>query len=250
MTEKEPLIIYWAPASLIDDPTVAWLNMYGSTIYPDPKNLHSTLMKEKNPQRGPTTFISCPAALNTFKKTFVFYNSKPCKYEYDLTDIENPVVKPEGENYLNYAIRRPPALVDKPTMELQLRWIFFCEESIDMEITPPMFHQPKYTKYGTCIPGRYDIGSWYRPFVFEIQMWEPKGTFVLEKDEPIFYASFYTDRPIILKRYNYTKELEAISQHLILSTSGDPTFENRYNMFNNTSQRELISKRIKDNLFE
>jgi hypothetical protein len=247
---KEPLVIYWTPGAIIDKfENGNWNTMYGSTIYPDPKNLHATLMKEKNPDRGPTTFISCPAALNTFRKTFAFYNSKACQYDYDLTNMEKPRIDPKGEDYLNYAVRRPPALIDKPTIEFQLRWIFFSEESLDIDITPPMFSQPKYTKYGTCVPGQYNIGQWYRPFVFEVQMWEPRGTFILEKDEPLFYATFFTDRPIVLKRYVYTEKLDSISKHLIASTTNEP-LDDRYDLFNNTSQRELILKNIKENLLE
>jgi len=244
---KEPLVIYWTPGAFVDRGEEDWHNMYGSTVYPDPKNLHSSLMKEKNPERGPTTFISCPAALNTFRKTFVFYNNKACTYQYDLKNLEKPVFKPEGEDYLNYAIRRPPALIDKPTVEFQLRWIFFSEESVEIDITPPMFSPPKYTRYGTCVPGQYDIGRWYRPFVFEIQLWEPEGVFTLEKDEPLFYATFFTDRPIILKRYIYTEEMNTIAKKLIASSLKKP-LQDRYDLFTSTSQRELILKKIKENL--
>lgn len=250
MENKEPLVVYWAPAVFVDNPEIDWANMFGSLIYPDPKGLHPSIMEDKNPQRGPTTFISCPAALNTFKKTFVFYNSMESRYKYDLTNMGKPIIEPEGEKYLNYAVRRPPATIGRPTVEFQLRWIFFCEESINMEISPPMFHQPKYTRYGTCVPGQYDIGSWYRPFIFEVQMWQMAGEFILEADEPLFYASFSTDRPVVLKRYKYTEELNTVSKHLILSHTNEISLEKRYDLFNKTSQRELILKHIKDNLFD
>jgi len=249
-SKEGPLIIYWTPGAVEDASAEDWNNTHGHLIYSDPKSLQADLMEEKNPQRGPTTFLSCPAAKKTFKKTFVFYNAMSCSYTYDLTDRSDSKFIPEQERHLNFAVRRAPALMDKPTVDMQLRWLFFSEESINTEITPPMFHRPKYLNYATPVPGEYDIGSWFRPFNFELQLWEPKGRLVFEDNEPIFYITFNTDRDIILKRFVYTNTLSVITRNLINSHHNEPSLEKRYELFNKTSSREIVLKEIKKNLLE
>jgi hypothetical protein len=249
MKEKDSeLTVYWAPAFNPDDQKDPWLRAHGSLVYPDPKSLHSDLMSEKNPDRGPSTFLSCAAAVSSFNRTAVFYNSIDCTYDYDLSDVDNPKVDPKDERYLNFFIRRPPALLDKPTVEFQLRYSFFCEEPLEMSITPPMFHKPRYTRYATAVPGQFNIGKWFRPFVFEIQLWEPKGTLSFEAGEPLFYAKFDTDRKIKMQRFVYTKQLEMYSATSVNFYKNEKSLDKRYDLFESTSMRELVLKEVKNNL--
>jgi hypothetical protein len=93
MAEQDDfLTVYWAPAIVTNtDPSKRpeWDAMYGQILYPNLRTLQSDVMGEKNPQRGPTTYLSCPAATTTFRKTAVVYNGMNSSYKYDLTDIHN-----------------------------------------------------------------------------------------------------------------------------------------------------------------
>ena len=116
-----------------------------------------------------------------------------------------------------------------------------------MLITPPFFHEPKYTKYATCVPGIVDISSWFRPFSMEIQLWNMTGEVNIEEDEPLFYANFQTDKPIKLKRFTMNEKLYGYSAHC----SQAPNWQgkhlpilNRYRVFKNSRMSELILKEI------
>jgi hypothetical protein len=250
MKDEKDLVIYWAPAIGSSNESDKWLKAHGNLVYPDPKSLHSDLMSEKNPDRGPSTYLSCAAAVSSFNRTAVFYNSIDCSYEYNLKDLENPIIDPKDIRYLNFALRRPPALLDRPTVEFQLRYMFFCEESVEMSITPPMFHRPRYTKYATAVPGQFDIGRWFRPFVFEIQLWEAEGEIIFEAGEPLFYAKFSTDRNIKMQRFVSTEQLESYSATSVNFYKNEKSLPKRYDLFESTSMRELVLKEIKNNLVE
>ncbi len=205
-------------------------------------------MKEKNPSRGPISYLSCPAATQSFSKTAVFFNSMDCTYDYDFTDYDNLHMQAKEKSFLNFAVRRPPTLIDKPTVELQLHYIFFSEEPLNMDITPPMFHRPRYTNYATPVPGSFDIGRWFRSFILEIQLWEAKGKLILEAGEPLFYASFSTDKKVKLQRFVYTEVLAQHANACVNFFKNEPSLEKRYDLFENTSMREQVLKEIKDNL--
>ena len=249
MAASDEVNVYWAPAislsGMTDEP---WVTAGGQFPYSDPKSLHSELMKEKNPNRGPSTFLSCPAAVSTFSRTVVFNNNRSCSYDYDLTDEQNLMITPKDERYLNCTVRRPPALNGKPTVEFQLRWIFFSEEPLIMSTTPPMFHQPKYTKYATAIPGQYDIGRWFRPFIFEIQTWEPKGHIKFEDNEPLFYATFNTDKKVNLRRFVYSDKLLEYASQCTTYYTNEKSMDKRYNLFESASMQHLVLQEIKKNL--
>jgi hypothetical protein len=247
MTEGNEVNVYWAPAISMNSEE-PWMAAGGELLYQTPKSLHSELMNEKNPSRGPTTFLSCPAAVSTFSRTVVFKNNRACSYEYDLSDLQNLKLTPKGERYLNGTVRRPPALNKKPTIELQLRWIFFSEEPLNMSITPPMFHPPKYTRYATAVPGQYDIGRWFRPFIFEVQTWEPKGNLSFESDEPLFYAKFDTDKKVNLKRFVFTPKLFEYSTQCTSYYVNEKSMDKRYELFESANMGELVLQEIKNNL--
>lgn len=245
MSNKAEQVVYWAPAYVVQDD---WRSAHGGLVYPDPKNLHSVLMKEKNKDRGPISFLSCPAATTTFANTAVFFNSMDCSYKYDLSGNVEPFITPNEASYLNCAVKRNPTLVNKPTIEFQLYYVFFSETPLTMRITPPMFHQPKYTKYATAVPGQFDIGRWFRPFVFEVQMWEPKGELVFESQEPLFYASFDTTNTVKLQKFSYTPELSKQAGSCVNFYKNEMSLDKRYELFDQSSLREQILRDIKNNL--
>lgn len=96
---------------------------------------------------------------------------------------------------------------------------FFADDSLDVSFTPPYFHKPQYLQSGSIIPGEFNVGKWFRPYICEIQMWEEKGNFSLNAGEPLFYAEFKTDRPINFYRFNYSDSLVKYQTANIRSSS-------------------------------
>jgi hypothetical protein len=146
------------------------------------------------------------------KNTYFFKNSVNTKYKYDF-NTTLPSIKPTTKNFVNVDIIKDPAISSYPLVAMSLFYIFFSDEPLIANFSPPTFHKPEYTKYGTCIPGEFDIGQWFRPFAMEIQLWEKDGTIEFKDGEPLFYVKFNTNKQINLKRFVFTEQLSKYSNH-------------------------------------
>jgi len=245
MAKLPPLVVYWAP--VISSSEDGEWNM----LYPEPTRLWESIMKDKNPARGSTTYTSCPAAVHQFKNTFVFKNALESIYSYDFTQPGAEYMQPTSSTYLSCELTRPPAVLTGPTIDFKLKYVFFAEEPVTATFTPPIFSKPKYFQYASVVPGKMDIGSWFRPYTLEMQLWDSKGTLTLEDDEPLFYIDVNTDREVTLKRFKMTSNLIAIIDHCTKSTDwmgrGTPLVE-RYRKFRASRTNDLVLQEIKNNL--
>ena len=239
---KDPVIIYWAPA--VPPSYGNW-----SLLYHEPENLYNSLMDIKNPNRGLNNYLLCPAAAGTFKKTVVVRFPHDASYRYDFTNNKNEM-SATSKQYINFNVKRAPTINVGPTVEFSMAYSFFCEEEIYARFTPPMFHPPKHTKYATVIPGQFNIGSWFRPYPIEMQFWGNSGEVIFEEDEPLFYVEFETDRPIVLKRFIFTEELNSLQSHCIKYYSREYKLSRRYDRFKKSGMNKLVAHEIKKNLVE
>ena len=245
---KDTVNVYWSPHPSHELGSGEW-NM----IYPNPKTLFNELKELRVTNReNQNTFFVCPATNDKFKRTFVFRSGMGGKYEYDFTG-DNQIINPLTEEFLGCSVRRQPITEIGPLIEFYYSWNFFSEEPLDAVFSAPTFHQPKYFKYMAPVPGEFDIGQWYRPYNFEVQVWGKKGKMELEYNEPLIYVEFRTNKKINLIRYRNTAELSAISSH----NSKSPTYwgkhlglRERYNRFKASSMREIVLKEIKKNIVE
>jgi len=245
--DKAPLVIYWSPHSSGEIPIIGEWNM----MYPEPTNVFSDLMKVKNLEAKDNSFMSCPAATGRLKNMFVFKNGMNSEYEFDNTDPKNRWIRLISENGISVRYTRQSAWSNGASLDFSMQHIFFSEEPVDAVFSPPFMHQAEYIKYGTCIPGTYDISKWFRPFVFEIQTWKSSGKFILPEGDPLFYIEAFTDRKIILKRFVMNKTLHDYAQACVKAKneygSHLPLVEN-YRRFTSSRMNELILKEIKANL--
>jgi len=185
------------------------------------------------------------------KKTFVFRNSLSSSYHYDFTDKENPVVIPTSKNYLDAKILRSSAFKEGGSIVLGLRYIFFSEEPVLGYISPPMMHEPKYTKSATAIPGAFDISKWFRPFVMEVQTWKTQGDIFIEEDEPLFYFEAATEREVVLKRFEVNDKLMRYLDGCVQAPAKFGRYlplRDRYKKFTESRMNDLVLKEIKNNI--
>ena len=237
------MVIYWAP---VFDPTNGsdW-NM----LYPEPDNLLTDLIKNKEELSARDSFFSCPAVTGRLKNSFIFRNNLKTKFAYDFTDKNNPVVEHiEGVSSIYF---KPSALIGGSNVMLKMHWIFFAEESVDLLTNSTMFHKTDFSQHGFLVPGRYDPSKWFRPVTCEIQIWDSKGQITIEEGDPLFYIEAITDRKVILKRFRFTENLK---RHMESCTSAPFTFgfswplQERYEKFTKTKTDKLVLAEIKNNL--
>jgi len=239
---KNKINVFWWPA------VTGW-----DMFYSNPENLLDSMFKLKNPNSGKRSMFECPAFSNKMKKTFVFTCPIDLEYRYDFSDENNPYIVPVNENkpYLNLRIHRKPTIKDRPLFELSLYFSFFSEEPLIASFTPPYFTKPKYMINGSVAPGSFDIGKWLRPYPLEMTLWEPSGVIKFEKDEPLFYVEFLTDKDILLNRVKPTEQLIDYGQQgsnaSIFMEPRVPLLK-RYDTFKKTEMKKLILKEIYKNI--
>lgn len=243
---KKPINVYWSPYFEGNAP------MDWSFLYPKPETLFSELLKNKSMESKKGSMFSCPAFYGKFKKTLVFRNSIESSYFFDA-EGENKIVEHKSDICIEAGITKPKSLDFGPIIEFAIMNLLFADEPLEINMTAPFFHEPKYTKFGSIVTGEYDIGQWFRPLSLEIQMWKNKGELYFEKDEPLFYVELKTKRPVLLHRFN-------LSEKIVSYSKANAYFRNffgpntplidRYTKFNQVGYREKILTEIKKNLID
>jgi len=210
------------------------------------KSLQKNIKKESKNEKG-LQYLLCPAFTDKAKNTFVFKFPLSCSYEYKNENVLNVT----SDIYLDAVIDRPQCINDGPIISLALGNIFFAEESVNASFTSPYFSKSKYTQYGSIMPGNFDIGQWFRPFIAEFQMWSPEGDFRLEENEPLYYVEFNTNKKINFIQFEMSELLYQYSGSMVVSTGlfgKRQSLSTRYNRFKNANMREKILKEIKNNI--
>jgi hypothetical protein len=234
---KDSINVYWSENYDINSPN--W-----SFLYQKPTSLFSDLNKIK--EKISDNFLTCPAVSNKFKKTLVFRNSLTSSYVYDSESIT-----PTSSNHLSVVKGRDSSLNFGPIYRFANSICMFSEEPLSTFFTPPYFHKPEHTQYGSCIPGEFDIGQWYRPYHFEVQMWDSSGEFKITENEPLYYVNFQTDKQINLYRFNNSQLLTNYYEACVGSTSlfgRGQSLISRYDRFKRVGLKEKILTEIKKNL--
>jgi hypothetical protein len=239
---KKPITVYWGT-----------FNENWSLLYLKPKSLFQEMNESKVDNTPNPNILMCPAFNGVYKNVLVFRSGQDCHYRYDFKGDKESV---EIIDPLSYKIGpqvRKKAFEFGPSIELEHRTFLFADEPLVASFTPPYFHKPAYTNYGAAIPGKFDIGQWFRPYNFEIQTWQNSGDIIIKENEPLFYVEFLTDRPIILKRFNLNTRLEqylssCLTSNLIMGQRR--SLLSRYERFKNTGLREKVLTEIKNNLVE
>jgi hypothetical protein len=243
---KKPINLYWSPAFVLER------GQDFNFCYPKPKTLFSELIQQKNKIISPTSasYLQCPAVTPKFKKTLVIKNNVNSSYKYAHIG-EHMAITPDNENCLGVEFIRDSSVNFGPTINFSVQYLFFADESLLMQVSPPMFHEPKYTRYGSVMPGEFNIGKWFRPVNFEVQTWNNQGEFHLEQGEPIMYLEFKTDRPILLHRFNLNERLMAyqnMPQGAQAIFGKFQSLTDKYDNFINFGYKDRILTEIKNSL--
>jgi hypothetical protein len=108
-------------------------------------------------------------------------------------------------------------------------------------------------KYGASMFGEFDIGQWFRPINWELQMWEKEGILSFEEGEPAFYLEFKTDKKLVFKKVKLTEEIRNVSAECGTSPKYFGKFlplEKRYKRFREAGMRERLLSELRANVIE
>lgn len=244
---NDKVTVYWAPMA---ETTAGELQDY-SIAYSDPKLVYNELKKDISPltAKSRENLLLCPALKDMFRNTYSFSSTAQANYEI-LAEQE---ARSRKEHGIPIKEMRAASITGRAHLGLHLEWIFFSEESLELEITPPYFSDAPHMKDAVIVPGKFDIGSWYRPINAEFILGRDAKEFVIERDEPMFYARFMTDKKVELKRYYMTPELHALSvscvNHRFTFGHAKP-LSKHYETFRMSSLKKKILHHIKKNVVE
>jgi|TARA_R100001244_G_scaffold128101_1_gene98958 hypothetical protein len=237
--KRKILEVYWAPH--LPDDEFNW-----NILYETPKSLSSFLSHNINKNiKNENNIFLCPAVRDLADNTFIVTNPLLSEFKFD----ESKNIKIISKTHLKSRLFRDPIFKGTKLLEYGLPFIFFCPETLEMTLTSPYFSNSPHIKYGSVIPGKFNIAKWFRPINLEYNVW--KGDYIkFEEKEHLVYINFNTDKQVVLKRFNPTPELVKLSR----ACSGSTFWEKkvpllkRYNRFINSESDKIILKLIKQNL--
>jgi hypothetical protein len=236
----EEIDVYWAPYKLYSEQNYYYL-------YPKPKTLFAEIQELKDSNISNASMLACPAISQKFKNILVFRSGVASSYYFD----DLPSITQETPESVPAYVNRDSNLVNGPVFDLGVSYILFSDQNINAYFTPPFFHEPKYTKNVSPVPGEFDIGQWFRPYNLEVQCWSKFGNIKIEEGEPLFYVEIKTDKKINLKQFEITEKLISYARSNIDTTTifgRGTSLADRYSRFKNIGMRERVLKEIKNNL--
>jgi len=100
------------------------------------------------------------------------------------------------------------------------------------------------------VPGRFDIGKWFRPMNMEFQLWEGVSEMKIAANEALCYIHFNTDKKIVFKKFIMTREMDKLLVS-ILRASPYRRFarlSDRYRVFEQSQSKQRVLKLIQKQL--
>lgn len=237
--------VYWSTVSTRND--IDW-----QISMEQPISLQKELFNNKNKSnKTRQSFLRCPAVRSAIKNTLVWRAPKNTSVDIE---VENDMIK-MGSRYneqemFPWVIEHVPTISNNILITFDYRIIFFAEEDVDVLFTAPYFSESPHLQYGAIIPGKFNVGSWFRPYNAEMNLWSGNKHIEFKENEAIAYFTFLTDKNIVAKRFKMNDDLIKISKSMSTSSTWLPnkTLEERYKIFKNRGMKKVILNNIKDNL--
>jgi hypothetical protein len=227
--------IYWSKFNLLSE--------VNSQIFDlEPKPVHSEYVKKfGKPLDSSINWLACPSVLGYTKNTFLIKN--PLDLSVRINKNNTVDAKTPGSSML-LGIRdfNEKSIVIDYFINISL----FSESNISVsQISPYMENNPCSGAH--LIPGKFNIGEWFRPLNASYFLENKDVDFILKKDDPLYYLVFDTDDKIEFKEFYYTDSLIEI----VNSTVGLKRYKkniplmNLYQMFKEQNLDKIVLKEIK-----
>lgn len=218
----------------------------------EPEKVYVDLVKQKEEKNIADNYFNCHAFKNFCKNLYSLknpytvdlfyedgraYSKNPPKTGYDLA-ITSQVKQPSVKNSL--------------TVNYCVNWIFFADKPLNLQTLQPWMHKTESSKTSFYVPGTFDISRWFRPIEMACQLFPGEITFKSLEGEPLIYANFLTDEPIVLKKFYLTPELidMSISCISLKNFKKFKSLNSLYRVFNRTLLQKKILKEIQKNVIE
>jgi hypothetical protein len=257
MFKKEPLIVYWMPHSTPDFQYKQLLldNLEFKPVMKDvaerrakntPTKPKSTFWRQEDMAEG--GYHACTALHNLLNN--VFYLESPFTATIKFNDSGSIVLS--GDPSEGWFRERGASMYEGFNVDFTPEISLFCEESLDVSVTPPYLHKTSQPAQGFIHAVKFNISSWFRPIVFIYQLWPKVTELNMIKGEPFVYIHFDTDRPVVFKQVKITSQILSISQACLIHKYHQPLqpLKTLYKKFNEKGLRTALLEEIKKNVLE
>jgi len=236
-------------------PTVYWSPWYPSDLYSplhllydEPTPLLQEIKQNQNKTNQTENWLQCHAFLNTVKNTYIL--KFPSSVTFGLHKDFGIINVVQNDPNVQFVYNKLPTINGAFTFSILNNWLFWCDEPLEISSMPAYLHKPVFDGY--YVPGSFNINSWFRPLEAAIQLHKGIEIVSIKRNDPLAYVKFNTDKPVILQRFNMTKELIEMSQACIKYKRHDPNrgLSFLYSRFNKSGMNKIISKEIQNNLVD
>lgn len=186
----------------------------------------------------------CPAIVEELKTTYEIHSL----FDYEFNVIGNTV----KSNMYDQAFFDKYITIRSSKHKLfsfMQQLIFFTEEDdLDASINKfPFLEQNNITERCVLIPGRYNIGKWFRPIEFSFFMKNNFNSFKVGVDEVLYYVQFHTNKKINLVQFMFNEKLDEYARSCFTLKDYNRFYklQNYYKMF---KHKKFILKEIKNNI--
>ena len=209
-------------------------------------SVYLDLKKHENKNKKDNIF-ACKSFLQYTKNMYLMKNP----FDLDIRIEKNQVLNFGNKKLNNMLQTRLLQVENVYNFNYTPSYIFFSEESLEMEILSPFMHKNTFCKNGYIYPGVFNINGWFRPVNASLQFYDNTDkTIVSLKGDPLMYIKFLTDEPVKLKRFAINQELKDIMSTTTIYKRYDPnrSLNYLYDKFTKSGLQKKTLKLIKENL--
>ena len=206
--------------------------------------LFQTVVSDRNKETDPSSsYYKCKSAQEMLNNTFILPNTKDLNIIFSNGRLlQNPDSK--------YFRPRLPVFNNGISVDYDTRWLFFSEDDVSIQLTPPYYHNTLASQYGTILSGEFNISKWFRPIVPTFSLWDGVGSLSISKNDPLAYVKFISEKKVILIEFKETEKIKKIMQECVMLKDKFPNLplSESYNKFLLSNKNKELIKEIKNNL--
>ena len=217
----------------------------------EPVKVYTDLVKNKEECNIEDNFFNCHAFKNFCKNLYSLKNPYTVDliYGHDGNAISRNPPKSGYDLAMTSRVKQP-SIKNDLTINYSINWIFFADKPVHLQTLQPWMHKTEASKTSYYVPGTFDISKWFRPIETACQLFPGENTFKSIEGEPLIYANFLTDEPIILKKFYLTPELIDLSMSCtnLKYFKKFKSLNSLYKIFHKSLLQKKILKEIQKNI--
>jgi hypothetical protein len=214
----------------------------------EPEPLHKIFYNKINisdPKNKKTNVNFCPAFKDEINNVF----SVKSLYDYSFYIKDNDAWSSDEDQYFfdSHVYIRD---IDKKFFSFHNTYIFYTDEP-SLEVSQISSYLEDVSTRNNCIviPGKFDIGKWYRSLDFAFYMPKNVSTFETKEGESLYYLKFHTDEKINFIQYQNSDVLQNHLNDVLASKEGFGYKKLNY-YYKIAKNKKKILKEINNNLIK